>query len=140
MVLTTADAAADPEGDSEGAADGGGEGDIDADFDAGPVPSTPEASGWDGDLYVVYEGPAGADGRRAAVVVWASVWDTPDDAFEILQYLEARGESAPSVAQRSGARLVAVFARGAVKDAILEKAASRALAELETRAPSRRGP
>lgn len=101
--------------------------------DEGEPVSTPEATGWGGDRYAVYLGPEMATGERSIIVVWASIWDSPDDAFEMWQFLDARGSPPELHVKRSGSRVAAVFAKGFVKPEVCRRLTERALVEFEER-------
>jgi hypothetical protein len=91
--------------------------------------STPEAEGWGGDLYVVYRGPG-----DAKLVVWASVWDSEDDAQEMM--IGLRAPKGVSLARKMRAdRLVAVFATGVADEDRLKTLANDALLGIQLRAP-----
>ncbi|TAH39351.1 MAG: hypothetical protein EYC70_00780 [Planctomycetota bacterium] len=84
----------------------------------GPPLTDPSSEGWDGDRFQLYTGPGGAK-----VLVWASVWDTPDEASEFAAALAAvaqpRTPALRRVAETSGG-VLALFANEA-GTAVLER-------------------
>lgn len=76
----------------------------------------PASSGWDGDTYHLYRGPNGA-----LAMVWASVWDSAEDASEFAGALVAHGQARTPTLKRvedAGNRVLAYFSNTAGAEAL----------------------
>ncbi len=89
--------------------------------------TTKASSGWDGDVYELWQGPEGAQ-----LLLWASVWDSDLDAEEMQAALASRPGVDVST-RREGPILVATFAPEGVSRALAAAARDAALEKIGLR-------